>query len=537
MKWMRFVEEVESICECSKVAEAFEFFRKDERRALLVVVNAENRPIGVLREGDLKKYVYASYGRELIRNKPVSSFCVECPTIADTMADEEILSLASENPPVDGYVVVCSGEYVGMLKKDSVIRLFDSHRKNAEQQILQLQRIESLGTLAGGIAHELNNLLMPIIGNAEIGAELAETDSRVHTIFGRIRTAAFRAGDIVRQILVFSRPDLAERKPLHLTSAVDEGLALVSASLPSTVLVTKLYSPSLSIVLADSTQIQQALLNLCANGAHAMNNAGILRIAIDEVDLSCEGARPGVEAAPGRYLRLSVIDDGCGIPPAIRSRILEPFFTTKEIGKGTGLGLSVVAGIVRSHGGFMEVESEVGCGSTFSLYFPRAGCGEIGYCEESRSADGGTGTVLIVDDEEAIVSVMREYLTRLGYVVLSTTSSVQALELFKGSPKLFDLVITDHTMPLMTGEQLIARIRALRPDVPIILCSGNADLVLGLAGIANSADEFLHKPVSMRQIAHVTRKMLERKEPPCPSLPITKPAEMGQFTEPACPLP
>jgi CheY-like chemotaxis protein len=327
--------------------------------------------------------------------------------------------------------------------------------------------------------------------------------------------AAQRAKDLVQQILSFSRQGREERKPLDIQPVIKEGLKLLRASLPATIEIRQDMEENLGTIEADPTQVYQVLMNLCTNAAHAMDEkGGVLGVSLGNVDVNGGGPAAPAGIEPGPYLRLRVGDTGHGISPEILKRIFDPYFTTKEVGKGTGLGLSVVHGIVKSYGGGITVASEVGRGSTFDVYFPRIEPGH--WAAEAAQIEplplGGQGRVLFVDDEQALVEIARNSLEHLGYEVVARTSSVEALELFRVRAERFDLVITDMTMPNMTGDKLARELLRIRPGIPIILCTGFSGHITEEKAKAIGVREFVMKPLVIADLAKVVRQALDSQK-------------------------
>lgn len=372
-----------------------------------------------------------------------------------------------------------------------------------EKQLRQSQKLEALGTLAGGIAHDFNNVLTPILGYTEMAVDDLPPDSRVREGLGRVLAAAERARDLVKQILAFSRRAEQERHPLRLGDLVRETLQLVSATLPKTIAIRSTIDDGVGPVVADATQLHQVLLNLCTNAWHAMGDeGGVLEVTLD--------AAEGTVSAPGvPHARLTVRDTGCGMSAEVLDRIFEPFFTTKAVGEGTGLGLAAVHGIVRSHGGSVAVESEPGRGSAFQVFLPLASAAQ----GESRPPSGppprGTESILFVDDEEAIAELGRRSLESLGYRVVATTSSVKALDLFRREPQRFDAVVTDQAMPELTGANLARELLAMRPGLPIVLCTGFSRSVTLEAAKELGVRRFLPKPATLAELGRAVREALD----------------------------
>lgn len=382
-------------------------------------------------------------------------------------------------------------------------------REQVEAQLRQAQKMEALGTLTGGIAHDFNNILAAMIGFTELArSQVAEGSREAHHL-QRVFEAGLRGRELVRQMLTFSRKTEQEKKPLQLSSIVKETVKLLRASTPSTISIRVDVQSESGLILGDPVQVQQVLMNLCSNAAYAMReNGGVLDVEVSDFSVVPSGGNPhGIE--PGLYMRLVVRDTGSGMAPDTIDRIFDPFFTTKKLGEGTGLGLSVVHGIVNQCGGSITVESEPGKSSTFTVYFPKITEGSVPAAVSHEALPTGDERILFVDDEEALVVMGEELLAELGYEVLSRTSSREALALLKEDPSQFDLVITDQTMPDITGVELAKEMLALRPDMPIILCTGFSHLVDEEAAKAAGIRAFAMKPLTKREIAKTIRRVLD----------------------------
>jgi len=391
----------------------------------------------------------------------------------------------------------------------------EKERLALEEQLHQTQKMEAIGALAGGIAHDFNNILTAISGYAELANLETPEGSKAKDNLRQSIKATHRARDLVQQILAFSRQSKQERKPLDIRPIIKEVLKLLRASLPSTIEIRQNMEGDLGVIEADPTQIHQVLMNLCTNAAQAMSDdGGVLEVSLTKFDMDRGTLAFYPDLEPGPYLKLRVSDTGHGMPPEILQRIFDPYFTTKEPGKGTGLGLTVVHGIVKSHGGAIGVASEPGKGTSFDVYLPRVDI-VIRPVEVERLEPpllGGRERVLFVDDEKAIVEIGQKMLERLGYEVVGRTSSVEALELFRAKPESFDLVITDLTMPNMTGDKLAQELLNLRPDTPIILCTGFSERITEEKAKSLGIREFIMKPLVMKDLAKVMRRVLDRQE-------------------------
>jgi len=382
-----------------------------------------------------------------------------------------------------------------------------------EQQLQQAQKMEAIGTLAGGVAHDFNNILAAIIGYTELaGLQLADDHKAIGSL-KEVLKAGHRAKDLVKQILSFSRQSQQELRPVDITPIVKEALKLLRASLPATIDIKQNIESTMGTVQADPTQIHQVLMNLCTNAAHAMRReGGTLEVTIKKMDVDTIAAREYADLHPGPYLRLTVKDTGHGIPSDILQRIFEPYFSTKGRDQSTGLGLAVVHGIVKSHRGIVLVESEPGQGTTFHVYLPLInGTTYTQRMPASEALPTGTESILFVDDEGVLVDIGKKMLEHLGYEVVTRTSSIEALEMFRTNPDRFELVITDMTMPNMTGETLAKEIMKIRNDMPIILCTGFSERISEEKAKALGIRKFLMKPLVLREFAKTIREALDTK--------------------------
>lgn len=383
-------------------------------------------------------------------------------------------------------------------------------RIQLEKQLLQAQKLESIGTLAGGIAHDFNNILTAILGYGEMVMHGLPEDSPLREQQKRVVTAGKRAADLIKQILTFSRRGEQERRPLQVQQIVTEVLKLLRATIPATIEFKLNIDEGCGAIFADPTQIHQVVMNLCTNAYHAMREkkGGVLGVGLTSVELGPETKQNKIDLRPGPYVRLEVSDTGQGMSKPVLERIFEPYFTTKAPGEGTGLGLAVAHGIAKSMGGDLTVYSEIGTGTTFHVYFPQMDSLVSQETLPVQSLQGGNERLLVVDDEAAITHLEQELLESLGYQVTATTKSVEAWQVFKAHPDRFDLIITDMTMPHMSGIELATKIMKLRQDVPVILCTGFSEIINEEKAKAKGIREYLMKPVSKNDLATAIRRVL-----------------------------
>jgi PAS domain S-box-containing protein len=387
-------------------------------------------------------------------------------------------------------------------------------RKLLENQLRQAQKMEAIGTLAGGIAHDFNNILSAVMGYAELALREPKISDLLRRYLEQIYKAGTRAGDLVKQILTFSRQSDENLYPLKISPIVKEVMKLLRASLPTTIEIHQKIQSYPDTVLANPTHIHQILMNLCMNAVHAMGaRKGTLRVELAPVEITSHDVLIHHGLAPGMHIKLTVSDTGHGIDPGIKDKIFYPFFTTKKPGEGTGMGLPVVHGIVKRYGGTITVQSKVGEGTEFDVYFPL-----LMETEGKRQKEatvhivGGEECILFVDDEEALVNLGEGMLTGLGYKVVGRTSSLEALEHFRARSDRFDLVITDMTMPNMTGIELAQELMLIRPDIPVILCTGFSELITSVTVKSLGIRELIMKPIVLNQIATSIRRVIDRKE-------------------------
>jgi PAS domain S-box-containing protein len=382
-------------------------------------------------------------------------------------------------------------------------------RKRLEERLRHAQKMEAMGTLAGGIAHDFNNILAVMIGNIELAGDDASEGTRHH--LQQALNAGLRGRDTIRQILTFSRKGEQKTKVLHLIPLLREMVKMLRASLPTTIEISLNIVSDRDAVRADPTQIQQVIMNLCANSKDAMSPAGgLLEINLEERQLT---SLPELGMRPGRYIVLKVHDTGEGIDETLKRRIFEPFFTTKEPGKGTGMGLALAYSIVRGINGSIEVGSEPGKGSVFTIYLPSVQHRTPSPTSSSSSElplYRGSESILFVDDEENQVEIVKRTLEGLGYTVTALTNSTEALELFCRDPGGFDLVITDQMMPLMSGTTLAKHILSVRSDMPIIVVTGFSETVSPRTAHAHGIREFAMKPLVKRELAETIRRVLDQ---------------------------
>ncbi|MDM8549302.1 response regulator [Desulfobacterales bacterium HSG2] len=439
-------------------------------------------------------------------------------TVPDRVRDEKRLeNLELKMSRIDGTFIHVIANIVGVFDDQGDLEeikgyLMDiTNRKNLEMQLRQSRKMEAIGTLAGGIAHDFNNILFPLIGYTEMTMEEVPEEGMIRRNMDEILKAAHRAKDLVQQILIISREREAEKLPIQIHFVIKEVLNLLRSSLPTTINIRHNIGKAHGHVLADPSQIHQVMMNLCTNAYHAMREkGGMLEISLNETEISAEELAFKQDMTPGLYLKLTVRDSGHGMSPEVVERVFDPYFTTKDTGEGSGIGLSIVHGIVRNHGGYITVYSEPDKGSAFCIYFPLidADTGSLKTAPDDAPLLTGRERILLVDDEKRIVEMEKQMLEQLGYDVTAFTGSLKTLEVFAGDPEGFDLIITDMTMPNMTGLELSENILRIRPDMPIILCTGYSEMVTKEKAEAMGIREFVMKPALRREMAETIRRAL-----------------------------
>ena len=467
---------------------------------------------------------------ELPKNQIVGSKCKDtvCPTINGSCpaleSGDDIHSTESEIIAVDGRKIpvlktvsstILGGRQV-LLESFidlSALRKVEAEKTKIEDQLRQAQKMEAIGTLAGGIAHDFNNILGAIIGYSELSLlDLDESDSTYKNVHQAYR-AATRAKELVKQILTFSRQTERLFTPVNVVPIVREALKFLRSTLPVTIEIQQDIPEKQYTVMADSTQIHQVMMNLCTNAAHAMREeGGIISIKLSEYETEEES--DGIWPRPGRYLNITVSDTGHGMDRATLGRIFEPYFTTKKQGEGTGMGLAMVHGIIKSHQGEIKVYSEPGQGTTFQLYLPLHAEKSDKDAKTVKNLPTGTEYIMYVDDEPALVEIGGRMLQRLGYRVDAVTDSLEALKRFRSNREQYDLLITDQTMPKMTGADLAREVLQIRPDLPVILCTGFSE-TLSMAKIDEiGAYALLMKPLALEKLAATVRSALDLDKNP-----------------------
>ncbi len=405
------------------------------------------------------------------------------------------------------------GDTITMFARDLTARKkIEAHRNALESQLRESHKMQAVGTMAGGIAHDFNNIISAILGNVELARQDAGEASPALVSLSEIDKAGRRARDLVRQILTFSRNESPKRMPIQLADVVEETVNLLKVTLPPTVDMRVTLDPDTPAVLADATQVEQALLNLCTNAIQALGTLrGTVSIELGYNLLDGLGVAERRSGARGPHVKLAVRDNGSGIDADTLQRVFEPFFTTKPVGQGTGLGLAVVHGIMRTHMGTVDVQSTPGTGTVFTLYFPAGNDVVVATPVEvpkPKAVHGDGKRVMYVDDDEALVFLVERALTRKGFAVRTFTDPRQAVETLREHPLAFDLVVTDYNMPGYSGLELLRAVRLIRPDLPVALASGYVTPEIEASALAEGARALIHKPNDVDEMCETLQRLL-----------------------------
>ena len=455
------------------------------RRVLEVLPGTEN-------------YWIETYGRVALTGEPV-----HFENYSDSL--QKHFEIKAFRPAINQFA--CSFTDITSRKKAEYERI------TLQEKLKQAQKMEAIGTLAGGIAHDFNNILGAILGYADMALEDCLSGTVNPRDLEQVLQAGNRAKDLVKQILAFSRQAEAEKIPWRPVALVRDSLKLLRSSIPSTIDFKQDLNPQTDLIMADATQIHQIIMNLCTNAYHAMEETGgTLSISLKNTSFSRQDLTGFSGVLPGKFVQLSIADSGTGISPEVQQRIFDPYFTTKETGKGTGMGLAIVDGIVKSYGGFITCQSEMGVGTVFQINLPALTEQPAPETAEVKPPALGSERILLIDDEPMLVEMNRTMLQRLGYEVTVRSSSLEALTTFQNRPHAFDLVITDQTMPGMTGIDLSRRMLQIRPGLPVILCTGFSSSITEEKVKAAGIKGFAFKPLVKKEIAALVRQVLNEKK-------------------------
>lgn len=398
-----------------------------------------------------------------------------------------------------------NGEMVGVVGSGRDV----TQRKMLESQLRHAHKMEAIGTLAGGIAHEFNNVLGIIIGNVELAMDDIPQEDPTREFLEEIKEASYRATEVIKQILSYARKTPHNKQPAHINTIVQNAVKLLRSSIPITVSIHHHLMVKGDMLLCDESEINQVILHLCINSAQSMpDEKGRVDIRLESVQLNPAAAEKLDGITSGRYIKLTIEDNGPGIEASIQERIFDPFFSTKDVDQGSGMGLSIVYGIIKRHDGAIEVSSQKNKGTIFEVLLPAIEEEPVERIKSTEPTPYRGGTILLVDDEEPLVRMIEKTLTRLGYQVLVASNSIQALKLFRENAQKIDLVIADITMPLMPGDELAAEILQIRADIPIVFCTGNSDRIDPQSALEKGGKALLMKPLDRNKLVTIVENLL-----------------------------
>ncbi len=399
---------------------------------------------------------------------------------------------------------------VGVIRNMTSIRDAENANANLQNQLQLATKMQAVGRLAGGISHDFNNILFSVMGYTQIVMRMIGEENKAHPHLQEVITASQRGKELVEQIMIFSRYKEKKEEAVNLSKITKEVESLITPRVTKNISLEFKVADELSVFTGDSTQVCQTVMNICTNAIQAMSKkGGKLTVNIEEVEATEEVPVEGGTLAPALYARVSIADEGPGMPPAIKSKVFEPFFTTKKVGEGTGLGLSVVLGVMHEHGGGLRLETEVGKGTEFILYFPINEAVESAQKIKKEKLVMGSGSIMVVDDERMLGKMISQMLGYLGYEVTTYNSSVEALEKFEEDPGCFDLILTDQTMPEISGLELTKKVLAVNPELPVILCSGYSEDVAEEDVVEAGVLIALEKPVTFEILSQEVAKAIK----------------------------
>ncbi len=503
-----FVSEMPPISVLCPIEELLDKFRRHTELTFVPVVNEFSEPIGIIRETSLRVFTHARFGRELIQKRKTGEFLSMCPVVSINAEFHDLILTPTFNSRKEGFIVIKDGKYAGFLHTLTLLELYEKHRLETQRQLLQTQKMESIGALAGGIAHDFNNILASISGHLTlISMRLKmDTDDRVRHYISTIEELCCKASNLTQQLLGFARGGKYKIEPLNINEVIKHVVSILSATFPKDISFQYDLCPILPVIEADRGQLEQVLMNLFINGRDAMKSGGIINIKSvipEENSMSNISGFGDAGLLRSDMIEVSVSDTGCGIPESIQKKIFEPFFTTKEVGKGTGMGLAMVYGIIKNHGGNIFVESIENKGSTFRIFLPRkktqTGCNKIDSTRIESSSAGNIG-VMVLDDDVNLIQVLEMYLIEMNFAVKPFTRGSDALSFYMKNSDCIDIVLLDMIMPEMSGQQVYMKLKEINPEVTTIFMSGYNSSETMQSLLSETDSEFLQKPFSLEQL-------------------------------------
>lgn len=514
MQIASFVQTLESLLIDTNLYDVLESFHRNKERSFIPVINSFGEPLGIVREQTLRDFTFTMYGRELLKYRHVSEFLTPCPVVSIDSEFEELITTPTFQQRQEGFIVVDKGKYAGFLPTSILLQMYEEHRLQTMQQLLQAQKMESIGNLAGGLAHDFNNILGSITGYVGLIKQnlRVQNAEKLDKYLLNVETLAFRAADITQQLLGFARGGKYQVRPLNINEVVRHVFSIIQPTFGRSIVFEEHLGPDVGVIEADPGQLEQVLMNLCINARDAMPNGGLLSITTRSLDSASRVDSDWLGSFPKGGLVIDVRDTGTGIPPDILKRMFEPFFTTKDRSKGSGMGLAMVDGIVHNHGGQIKVQSEVGKGSTFSLCFPVIDFRQTIPSQASDRAEAkkpSTACVMIVDDDTFLLPMLSDYLKDKGYIVFAFNDGNEAIKCFREKHSTIDLILLDMIMPNISGQQVYHELSRIRPGPNVVFMSGynNAETMQELLAYENT--RFLQKPFSLSKLSQTISGILK----------------------------
>jgi signal transduction histidine kinase/CheY-like chemotaxis protein len=514
MKITPYVQALDTVRLDANVCDVLDSFHAHKESSFVPVVNTFGEPVGIVREQTLRQFVYTRFGQELLVRRKISEFLSPCPVVSHDTNFEDLIQTPTFQERKEGFIIVRECKYFGFLSVSTLLEMYEDHRLNTQQQLLQAQKMESIGTLAGGIAHDFNNILGSISGHATlIRMKLRiSADNPVDKYLVNIETLVQRAADLTGQLLGFARGGKYEVHPLDANEVIRHVISILRQTFDSSIGFEQNLCSSLCSMDGDKAQLEQVLMNLFINARDSMPDGGVITVTTKNVSASSEVAATQLGNFLDGGISITVRDTGMGIPLENQKRVFEPFFSTKEKGKGTGMGLAMVYGIVRNHGGRIELKSEVGKGTAFTIYLPR---GENGSKRVEEADQGGqtpkkvkSASILVVDDDPNLLPVISEYLEHEGCKVFASADGRQAIRHYSEHYRSIDLVLLDMIMPVMSGQQIYQELLLTNPQMRAIFMSGYSSNGTMQQLLSHERTHFLKKPFSFDQLMENISRVL-----------------------------
>lgn len=513
MEISSFIQSLEPVHIDANVYDIMQSFHEHKNLSFVPIVNQFDEPLGIVREQSMRDFTFTIFGHELLKRKLISDFLSPCPMVSFSTNFVELIQTPTFQHREEGFIIIKEGVYAGFLTVSSLLEMYEMNRVDTQQQLFQAQKMESIGNLAGGIAHDFNNILGSITGYLALAKmKLPPQTETVKNDLDTIETLAFRAANLTKQLLGFARGGKYEVLPLNVNEVAKHVITITRHTFNRSIAIREDLCPSLHIIKADRGQLEQVVMNLVINSRDAMPEGGTITIRTWNFDASEKTDSDLLNSFHNGGIGISVQDTGEGIPPENLKRVFEPFFTTKEKGKGTGMGLAMVYGIVRNHEGQIEVKSDVGKGTTISMYFPASLQSDILPLEVRMSTTKvdavKQATVIVVDDDLDMLSVISNYLEQKGCSVIAFSDGNLALEYFRVQSDTIDLVLLDMIMPHISGQEVFHELRQTDPDIKVIFMSGYNDSKNVQELLSHERTAFIQKPFMFNELSMIMYRIM-----------------------------